>query len=268
MHRSIALLLIGILAWALPGAVSSQTVQLLDVRPNTHWREGLAQQAETVLAQRVEQARQAGELGCLAYCATLADVFPRVTSAASAQLPQGTPIAWQLIVIRSVGDDAYALADGRIVISEAFIKRELRNADELAFVLAHEATHVILAHEADTLDTVQALFPHGVNQSVQDLYAAMDFDMGLLLKIAPLTRRMEEEADRTGLLLAALAGFDPDTASGYVRRQAGVEEQTVIATHPQGNERFEQLQTALPLARRVYERFGENAAQATHANDH
>jgi Zn-dependent protease with chaperone function len=239
------------------GARAAQSVQLLDVQPNPHWREGLHEQADTVIAKRVEQARQAGELGCRDYCAMLANVFPRVTAAASAQLPGAPPIDWQLIVIRSKGDDAYALPDGRIVVSEAFIAREHLNIDELAFVLAHEASHVILAHEADTLDTVQALLPHGVNQSVQDLYAAMDFDMGLLLKISPLTVRMEEEADRTGLMLAALAGFDPDSASGYVERLSATEQQTVVATHPQGLRRLTQLREALPLARRVYERFGQ-----------
>lgn len=251
-----------LLLMPLSGAKAS-TVQLLDMQPNLHWRKGLAEQAESQVATRIEQARQAGELGCRNHFALLANVFARVTTVASAQLPDGAPVAWQLIVIRSAGEDAYALADGRIVISEAFIKRELLNAAELAFVLAHEASHVILAHEAGTLDTVQALLPHGVNQSVQDLYAAMDFNMGLLFTIAPLAVHMEEEVDQTGLILAALAGFNPDTASGYVDRISRVAQQTLVATHPQGAPRLTQLRETLPLARRIYQRFGQSVTLVT-----
>jgi len=184
-----------------------------------------------------------------------------VTEVASAQVDGGSAIPWKLIVVRSADDEAYALPSGRILISEVFIRNKLRSVEELAFVLAHEASHVILAHEADTLDIVQALLPHGVNQSVQGLYSEMDFDMGLLIQIAPLVQHMEEDADSAGLMLASLAGFNPDRASNYVKRMTfSPARQSILATHPAGERRLSLLRKALPQARRIYQRYGRLAA--------
>lgn len=244
-------------AWLAVQTCAAAAVQLIDIQPNPHWRKALQARSEEVIAERVAKAEAAGELGCRRYCDELAAVFRRVTQVAMTQVPTSARYHWALVVTRSRNEDAYAVPDGRIVISEAFIEREHLSQEELAFVLAHEVSHVILAHEADTLDTVQAILPHGVNASVQDLYAAMDFDMGLLLRIAPFMVAMEREADRLGLMLTALAGYKPGVAIGYARQLAAEGKVSeMAATHPQGSARLADLRGLLPVAQRIYERYG------------
>jgi predicted Zn-dependent protease len=103
------------------------------------------------------------------------------------------------------------------------------------------------------VDIVRQLVPFGVSASVSDVYATLDYDMGLLLRISPMMFDMELEADRTGLLFAALAGYDPDRAIGFLRKLAAeAPRENLVATHPEGWQRLEAAEQFLPIARRLY----------------
>jgi len=79
---------------------------------------------------------------------------------------------------------------------------------EVAFIIAHEVAHVLLQHEAECLDYLQAtLLPHGVRRTVRDLYAEMDYDAGALLSMESVMQRGEMEADYAGMLLGAQAAM-------------------------------------------------------------
>jgi predicted Zn-dependent protease len=226
---------------------------VFDLQPNSHWKTELRAKSAELLAQREAEARKANAFGCERYCALLADAFARVLRVATYQVPGSADYDWQLVVTRMPGEEAWALPDGHIFISEDFILRNTMNADEVAFVIAHEISHVVLAHEADTVDIVRCLVPFGVSASVSDVYATLDFDMGLLLRLAPMMSDMELDADRTGLMFAALAGYDPDRASGYLRQLAVSEQhKAVVATHPENQRRLLEAQQYLPIARRLY----------------
>ncbi len=226
---------------------------VFDLQPNAHWRAELRAKAEELLAQREAEARKASAFGCERFCDMLNETFARVLRVAKYQVPGGADHDWQLVVTRMPGDEAWSLADGHISISEDFILRNHLDADEVAFVLAHEISHVVLAHEADMVDIVRCLVPFGVTASVNDVYATLDFDMGLLLDIAPMMSDMELEADRTGLMFAALAGVDPDRAIGFLRQlAAGPQRESVAATHPEDRQRLAAAEKFLPIARRLY----------------
>ncbi|HSD37700.1 MAG TPA: M48 family metalloprotease [Rhodocyclaceae bacterium] len=226
---------------------------VFDLQPNPYWQVELHAKSEELLAQREADARKADAFGCRRYCELLADTFARVLRVATYQVPDSAAHDWQLVVTRMPGDEAWSLPDGHIFISEDFIQRNRFSADEVAFVISHEISHVVLAHEADMVDIVRRLVPFGVSASVSDVYATLDFDMGLLLRIAPLMSDMELEADRTGLMFAALAGYDPDRTTGFLRKlAAGSQRTAVVATHPQDRQRLTEAEHYLPFARRLY----------------
>jgi predicted Zn-dependent protease len=229
---------------------------VFDVQPNMHWQAELRDKSAELLTQREAEARKANAFGCERFCAMLDETFARVLRVATYQVPGGAEHDWQLVVTRMRGDAAWALADGHLFISEDFISRNHLDADEVAFVLAHEIAHVVLGHEADMVDIVRRIVPFGVTASVSDIYATLDFDMGLLLRIAPLMSDMELEADRTGLMFAALAGIDPDRAIGFLRQlAAGPPRESVAATHPEDGQRLAAAEKFLPIARRLYAQY-------------
>lgn len=230
-------------------------VRLLDFHPNTHWQDGLLNRATTVANTAVEKKRAAGELGCKRYCDELEPIFARIVEVARAQTPEAALTDWTLVITRTPDEDAWTLPDGHVFISEDFIARERLAPAEIAFVLGHEVSHVLYRDQADTLDLAKSVVPMGVNASVEDIYATMDFDIGLLLSLAPFMSEQELEADRTGLLLAAMAGYDPAVGIGYVARLSALPpEHSIVATHPDGQLRLSSLQTTLPVAARIYER--------------
>ena len=212
--------------------------------------------AGRTLARHEARARVAGELGCLRYCEMLARVFARVTAVAREQGGAAGAVDWQLVVTTTPGEAALSLPGGHIVISEDLVGSLGLSEPELAFVIAHEAAHILLQHEAEALDYLQAtLLPHQVKRTVWDLYAELDYDAGALLRIEGLMQRGELEADSAGLLLGAQAGYPPQAMRSALQKIAAGESARsgIVATHPALARRLAQLARVMPVAERVVE---------------
>jgi len=99
---------------------------------------------------------------------------------------------------------------------------DARNADELAFVLGHEAAHHIAGHlaqqreealsgalQAGMLAEAGGLSPAQI-EAAQQLAAA--------LAVRSYSKQFELEADALGAEIAFVAGFDPISGSGFFDR--------------------------------------------------
>lgn len=243
-------------ATCLAAGLSSSLLQaqsLFALPANTNWRAELREQAAGVAERQQRTAVQAGKLGCRDFCSALEVMFRQLRTVTEQQFPGSRAERWQLVVTQRAGEEAWALPDGHVFISEEFIRSLDLQRDELAFALAHEIAHFALTHEADTVDIVRRLTPMGLSSSVADVYTALDVDLGLLLRLSPMLEDMELEADQVGLMLAALAGFDPDRAIGLLQKLAGQgERRAVVATHPALARRLAAAQAGLPVARRLW----------------
>lgn len=108
-----------------------------------------------------------------------------------------------------------------IVFTRSLIK-ETRNADELAFVLGHEAAHHIEGHIPKTqqsaiagaliLGTLAAIGGAG------DGAIRTAQDVGATVGARTFSKEMELEADALGTVIAARAGYDPVRGSAYFSR--------------------------------------------------
>jgi len=124
-----------------------------------------------------------------------------------------------------VRDDAStdAEADGRYVQVTAARVASADSDDGLAIVLAHELAHNILGHRA-------RLDAEHVRRGMLKLFG----------RNARLTRETELEADRLSIRLVIAAGYSPDAALAFRRRQWGTLPQQLLRapTHPGGGERL------------------------------
>jgi Zn-dependent protease with chaperone function len=195
--------------------------------------------AERTFGDRLAVERDNGRLGCHEHCSRLSDIFQRLARAAGS-VADAEPLHWQLAVGSNPRETAWALAGGRVYISEPFIDDYSLGDDELAFVLAHEMGHVLLQHENEALTVAAAFVPRAVSGSVDSMYAALDFDVGLSLKLRPELQAEEFEADRAGLLLAGAAGFDPNEMLKFLRKLAdrSGDDRGLLAAHPSASERW------------------------------
>ncbi|NMM06828.1 M48 family metalloprotease [Polaromonas sp.] len=137
----------------------------------------------------------------------------------------------QVIVVANDQMDAGATADGNIFISSGYI-RELKNEDQLAALLAHELSHVLLRHhdsnafsrvqkQISTLTAVGMNIRNAVDKSTGGAASSalspgqkeVLQQMELLISISDIAlspawgRRQEAEGDRLGMDLMVKAGY-------------------------------------------------------------
>jgi predicted Zn-dependent protease len=149
------------------------------------------------------------------------------------------------VYVRASGDfGAKSTADANVYVSLGALLR-LDDEDEVAALLAHEASHVILGH-ADT-DVVASMQQRAIQLTalaadVQDVLSASGVAAGtgvggsaradeqsqaLLLNsmlVSPAwTREQERDADRLGVDLLARAGYSPRAMASLLQKQKSFE---------------------------------------------
>jgi predicted Zn-dependent protease len=201
----------------------------------------------------LDDARSKGRLGCVAYCTQLAKVWGKLLPVIRFQQAGGAP-ALRLVVVTDPDIHALSFPDGTVVISEVFIRRMKLGAPQLAFVLAHEAAHVLLQHERQTLTSMLALIPSRAQRTPQDVYTEMEFNyFAMADAMSVVFHHVELEADELGLQLAALAGYAPTAQLVFLERSLKQRTRpSMVSTHPDMSHRLQKLRALMPLARRLH----------------
>ena len=147
--------------------------------------------------------------------------------------------------------NAFHLRDrrGRPVIgfTSSFLA-EMRNADEIAMVLGHEAGH----HIADHLPRLQreaevgaAIGGAAAMLSGLDRESTREFvNAAALVRQRRYAQVFELEADQIGTLIAHRAGFDPRRGAGLLRRTPDPGNR-FLATHPPSAERLRVIERTI-----------------------
>ncbi len=133
--------------------------------------------------------------------------------------------------------------DGRpIVVFTTALIADARNADEIAFVMGHEAAHHILGHIPRREETVQTTAilagvlaqasgagPEAVRQAAS---------LGAEVGARQYSKDYELEADALGTEIAYLAGFDPVRGAAFFSRLPDPGDQ-FLGSHPPNAQRQE-----------------------------
>jgi Zn-dependent protease with chaperone function len=143
-----------------------------------------------------------------------------------------------------IGPNAFQTVrrDGRPVVAMTVqLVAETANADEIAFVLGHEAGHHIADHIAKSrsqaitgalvLGTIASL-----GNASQDVVSDM-MDLGASLGGRAYSQSYELEADVLGAYIAARAGYDPERGSRVFARPALAAGGGLLSTHPASTRR-------------------------------
>jgi predicted Zn-dependent protease len=246
--------LIAAVMTALIGVSSVQAQQLLDIPGDPQLGNAVRTFRSGFVQTEVIRLRMSGQLGCAQHCATITRAFDRIHRAARLQAPGMRNL--KLVVTRDPTVDAWASATGHIFISEKFITRLDLTESEIALALAHEVMHVLLAHEAASMTLVKALNPVHRKRALVALYEDMDSDLSLMISLAPILKEQEHEADESGLMLAALAGYAPAQQIGLFRKLQATAVSGLTITHPSAVARLERIEGFRPIATRIHQRYG------------
>lgn len=132
---------------------------------------------------------------------------------------------------------------GRPILSFNYaLINEVLNADELAFVMAHEAAHHIAGHlERQELNARQgaqvlAQMASTNGASADEIREARK--LGAALGALQYSQEFELEADRLGTIIALGAGYDPVVGARYFLRLPSPEDE-MLGTHPSNKARID-----------------------------
>ncbi len=173
---------------------------------------------------------------------------------------------WAFNLVQDKQVNAWCMPGGKIVVYEGLLPIT-QNEASLAIVLGHEIAHAVAKHSAEQLSeqvrqqntlqigtAIAGALGMGTNtQAVVSAIAAT----GINLANLKYSRQHESEADHMGLIFAAMAGYDPQTAVSFWQRMAAASSnQTAefMSDHPSDATRIKQIQGWLPEAMRYYKK--------------
>lgn len=137
-----------------------------------------------------------------------------------------------------------------IIFTQALIK-SARNADEMAFVMGHEAAHHILGHIARQVKNAEEgarIFGELAEARGEDAAGIERAQkLGAEVGIQSYTKDFELEADRMGTFITYSAGYNPLIGMAYFDRVPDPGDR-FLASHPPNSKRIEVvLETASQL---------------------
>ncbi len=160
-------------------------------------------------------------------------------------------LPWQFAVLDDNDINAFAVPGGHIFITKGLLAR-MKSEAELAGVLAHEISHVLMKHHLQAIKKGartelmaefggQALQQKGSNPALAKLVSA-----GTEVYTRGLDKNDEFEADRMGVVIAARGGYDPYGLPAVLQTLQGINPQDsglalMFKTHPALADRLDLL---------------------------
>ena len=217
------------------------------------------------------------------YNAKVTQVGRRLAAATNTFLKQNgyesmlSSLSWEFNVVDSKQVNAFCMPGGKIVVYTGLLNLVGNGAhsdDELAAVMGHELSHALAKHANERISNqmlVQAggqLLGAAVGNRSQMLGSLINQAYGIGAQVGvmlPFGRKQEYEADKMGLVLMAMAGYDPRYAVNFWQKMAqskgGNQTNELLSTHPSDANRIKAIEEYLPTALQYYQ--GGSSRQST-----
>jgi predicted Zn-dependent protease len=175
---------------------------------------------------------------------------------------------WEYKLIDNKEVNAWCMPGGKIVVYSGILPIT-QNDTGLATVMGHEVSHALANHGAQRMSAgqLQQLGAVGVavatgsqsaeRQQMWQQYYGLGSQVGVML---PFSRSHESEADKIGLTLMAIAGYNPDEAIVFWQRMSaksnGQAPPEFLSTHPSDATRIANLKALIPEAKATAAKVG------------
>jgi predicted Zn-dependent protease len=174
--------------------------------------------------------------------------------------------AWEYALIDSDQVNAWCMPGGKIAFYTGILP-VAQNETAIAAIMGHEVAHALANHGQQRMSAalLQQAGAIGLNVALQDdeniaLYNEA-YGIGTTVGgMLPFSRSHETEADRIGLYLMAIAGYNPNEASELWNRMEimsnGQAPPEFLSTHPANQTRIAELNKLAPEAAAEARKFG------------
>lgn len=174
--------------------------------------------------------------------------------------------SWEFNLVQDKQVNAWCMPGGKIVVYEGLLPVTQDEAS-LAIVLGHEIAHAVAKHSAEQMSNqikqqygtqigTTILGALGMGQNTQSIVQAIA-SQGFSFANLKYSRNHENEADHIGLIIAAMAGYDPQVATTFWQRMAASSTSSVaefLSDHPSDATRIKNIQSWMPEALKYYKK--------------
>ncbi|SDX41824.1 M48 family metallopeptidase [Aequorivita viscosa] len=173
---------------------------------------------------------------------------------------------WEYNLVDSPEVNAWCMPGGKIVIYTGILP-VTKNEAGLAAVMGHEVAHALANHGQQRMSAAQvqqlgavagniALAENPENQALFNTAYGLGTNVGVML---PFSRSHETEADKIGLTLMAIAGYDPIVAAQLWERMQAQQQGAppeFLSTHPASSTRINNINSWAASARAEARKYG------------
>lgn len=175
---------------------------------------------------------------------------------------------WEYNLIDENVVNAWAMPGGKIAFYTGILPIA-KTETGIAAIMGHEVVHAIANHGQQRMSagqiqqiagTATAVAISGKNEQTQQIIGTafgLGSQFGVML---PFSRSHETEADKIGLVLMAIAGYNPDEAAELWKRMkansGGNAPAEFMSTHPSNDTRIANLTAWAPGAKAEAKKFG------------
>lgn len=170
---------------------------------------------------------------------------------------------WDYNTIDAPTVNAWCMPGGKVVVYTGLLPYT-QNENALAVVMGHEIAHAIARHGNERLSQGLLINLGGMvlqealkqkKSETQALFLGL-YIIGSNLALAlPNSRMQESEADKLGLIFAAMAGYNPDEAIPFWQRMGAANKNKVpefLSTHPSDETRIKKISALIPEIKSKY----------------
>lgn len=171
---------------------------------------------------------------------------------------------WEFNLVDDPTVNAWCMPGGKVVVYTGLLP-VTQTETGLAIVMGHEIAHAIARHGNERMSQGLLVQAGGIGLSValsqkpqltQNLFMQA-YGVSSTLGTLGYSRKHESEADKMGLIFAAMAGYDPNEAVPFWQRMAkmgGGGGPQILSTHPSDETRIKDLKAFMPQAMKYYKK--------------
>ncbi|WP_298419555.1 M48 family metallopeptidase [uncultured Kordia sp.] len=176
---------------------------------------------------------------------------------------------WEYNLVDDPAINAWCMPGGKIVFYTGILD-VAQNETAIAAIMGHEVAHALANHGQQRMSAgyIQQGLAVAGNIAIKDDKSRQQFNQyygvgSNVLGMLPFSRAHENESDKIGIYLMAIAGYNPDEAAELWKRMgaksSGKAPPEFLSTHPSSETRVKNLQAEAARAKTEAQKFGVNS---------